>query len=145
MEEIRSAAKIAAVDDSIEEFPDGYDTLVGERGVTLSGGQKQRVAIARMLMQKTPIKIFDDSLSAVDTETDAKIRAALRTGTSGSTVILISHRISTIRHADRIIVLDNGRVVQQGTHEELVSQNGIYSRVWKIQNSTDDDPLRSLP
>lgn len=140
IEEIRSAAKIAAVDDSIEEFPDGYDTLVGERGVTLSGGQKQRVAIARMLMQKTPVKIFDDSLSAVDTETDAKIRAALRTGTSGSTVILISHRISTIRHADCIVVLENGRVVQQGTHEELVSQDGIYSRVWKIQNSTDDGP-----
>ncbi len=139
LEEIRSAAKIAAVDDSIEEFPDGYDTLVGERGVTLSGGQKQRVAIARMLMEKTPIKIFDDSLSAVDTETDAKIRAALRTGTSGSTVILISHRISTIRHADRIVVLENGRVVQQGTHEELVAQGGIYGRVWKIQNSTEDE------
>ena len=139
LEEIRSAAKVAAVDDAIEGFPDGYDTLVGERGVTLSGGQKQRVAIARMLMQKTPIKIFDDSLSAVDAETDAKIRAALKTGTADSTVILISHRVATIQHADRIIVLDIGRVVQQGTHEELAAQDGIYGRVWRIQNSVDDD------
>ena len=98
IEEIRSAARVAAVDDAIGDFPDGYDTIVGERGVTLSGGQKQRVAIARMLMEQTPIKVFDDSLSAVDAETDAKIRAALKTGMSDSTVILISHRITTIQH-----------------------------------------------
>ena len=139
LEEIRSAARTAAVDDAIQEFPDGYDTLVGERGVTLSGGQKQRVAIARMLMEHTPVRVFDDSLSAVDAETDAKIRAALKTGTADSTVVLISHRVATIQHADRIVVLDNGRVVQQGTHEELASQDGIYRRVWKIQNSVDDE------
>ena len=138
LKEIRDAARVAAVDDTIEEFPDGYDTLVGERGVTLSGGQKQRVAIARMLMEKTPIKIFDDSLSAVDAETDAKIRAALKAGTADSTVILIAHRISTIQNADCIIVLDNGRIAQMGTHDELVAQDGIYRRVWRIQNSVDD-------
>ena len=139
LEEIRTAAHIAAVDDAIEAFQDGYDTLVGERGVTLSGGQKQRVAIARMLMEKTPIKIFDDSLSAVDAETDAKIRAALRSGMSGSTVVIIAHRISTIQHADRIIVLENGRIVEQGTHDELVARDGVYRSVWKIQNSVDDE------
>jgi ATP-binding cassette subfamily B protein len=139
IEEVRAVARIAAVDDAIEEFPDGYDTIVGERGVTLSGGQKQRVAIARMLMEHTPIKIFDDSLSAVDAETDAKIRASLKSGTAGSTVILISHRVSTIKDADLIVVLENGRVVQQGTHEELAAQDGIYRRVWQIQNCTDDE------
>ena len=145
IEEVRAAARVAAVDDAIEEFPEGYDTLVGERGVTLSGGQKQRVAIARMLMEHTPIKIFDDSLSAVDAETDAKIRSALRSGTSGSTVILISHRVATIRNADRIIVLENGRVAQQGTHDELAAQEGIYRRVWQIQSCADDEPAELLP
>mgnify|MGYP000949119967 CR=1 FL=1 len=138
LQEIRSAARVAAVDDTIEEFPAGYNTVVGERGVTLSGGQKQRVAIARMLMEKTPVKIFDDSLSAVDAETDAKIRSALKAGTSDSTVILISHRVSTIQNADCIIVLEDGRVAQTGTHRELIAQDGIYRRVWRIQNSVDD-------
>lgn len=104
----------------------------------LSGGQKQRVAIARMLMEQTPIKVFDDSLSAVDAETDAKIRAALKTGMSDSTVILISHRITTIQHADCIIVLDDGHIAQQGTHDELCAEDGIYRRIWQIQNSVDD-------
>lgn len=144
MEEIRNAARIAAVDDAIQEFPDGYDTVVGERGVTLSGGQKQRVAIARMLMEQTPIKVFDDSLSAVDAETDAKIRAAMKTGMADSTVVLISHRITTIQHADCIIVLDDGRIAQQGTHEELCAKDGIYRRIWQIQNSVDDDTASSV-
>ena len=98
---------------------DGYDTMVGERGVTLSGGQKQRVAIARMLTRRTPIMVFDDSLSAVDAETDAKIRRALRESTNASTVILISHRTSTLLHADRILVLDRGRVADIGTHDGM--------------------------
>lgn len=107
-EELRRAAAIACVDEAITEFPDGYETVVGERGVTLSGGQKQRVAIARMLVQQAPIMVFDDSLSAVDAQTDAKIRAALRESLDKSTVILISHRITTLMQADRILVLDGG-------------------------------------
>lgn len=136
---IRHCADIAAVDDSIVEFSQGYDTIVGERGVTLSGGQKQRVAIARMLMQQAPIMAFDDSLSAVDAETDAKIRSALRTSTGNSTVILISHRITTLMHADQILVLDNGRVVQQGTHDELANQEGIYRQIYEIQGSLESE------
>jgi len=138
MEMIRRAASIAAVDEAIQEFSEGYDTVVGERGVTLSGGQKQRVAIARMLMQQAPIMIFDDSLSAVDTETDAKIRSALRENTGSSTVILISHRITTLMQADNIIVLDKGHLVQQGSHEQLIAQPGIYQQIYQLQGSDDD-------
>lgn len=137
-EEIRSAAKIAYVDDAIMSFPDGYDTLVGERGVTLSGGQRQRVAIARMLLQKAPVLIFDDSLSAVDAETDSLIRKALSTHMKGSTVILISHRITTLMAADEIMVLKQGRAEEMGTHSELIAQNGIYRKIYEIQMSHDD-------
>lgn len=138
MEEIRQAAKIACVDDTIMGFPDGYDTLVGERGVTLSGGQRQRVAIARMLLQKAPIMIFDDSLSAVDSQTDAKIRKALSESCKNATVILISHRITTLMGADQILVLNQGKIQEQGTHEELISREGIYRQVYEIQMSQDD-------
>ena len=138
---IRRAAGIACVDEAISEFPDGYGTLVGERGVTLSGGQKQRVAIARMLMGETPIMVFDDSLSAVDSETDAKIRTALRESLERATVILISHRITTLMQADRILVLENGRVSDIGTHEELISRPGIYREIYDIQMSSDDRRL----
>ena len=137
-EERRSAAKIACVDDAIMSFPDGYDTLVGERGVTLSGGQRQRVAIARMLLQKAPVLIFDDSLSAVDAETDSLIRKALSTHMKGSTVILISHRITTLMAADEIMVLKQGRAEEMGTHSELIAQNGIYRKIYEIQMSHDD-------
>lgn len=137
-EEIRQAAKIACVDDTIMSFPDGYDTLVGERGVTLSGGQRQRVAIARMLLQKAPIMIFDDSLSAVDSQTDAKIRKALSESCKNATVILISHRITTLMGADQILVLNQGKIQEQGTHEELISRDGIYRQVYEIQMSQDD-------
>ena len=139
MSAIRHSASVAAVDDAIVEFAEGYDTIVGERGVTLSGGQKQRVAIARMLMQKAPIMAFDDSLSAVDAETDAKIRSALRTNTSGSTVILISHRITTLMHADQILVIDGGKIVQQGTHDELTRQEGIYKQIYEIQGTLESE------
>lgn len=137
-EEIRNAAKIACVDDAIMSFPDGYDTLVGERGVTLSGGQRQRVAIARMLLQKAPVLIFDDSLSAVDAETDSLIRKALSTYMKGSTVILISHRITTLMAADEIMVLKQGRAEERGTHSELIAKNGIYRKIYEIQMSHDD-------
>lgn len=139
--EIRRAAAIACVDEAVTEFPDGYDTLVGERGVTLSGGQKQRVAIARMLISGAPVMVFDDSLSAVDSETDAKIRAALRESLGRATVILISHRITTLMQAERILVLENGQVSDIGTHEELISRPGIYRDIYDIQMSSDDRRL----
>ena len=137
-EAMRHAASIACVDEAITAFPDGYDTVVGERGVTLSGGQKQRVAIARMLLQQAPIMIFDDSLSAVDAETDTKIRTALRAELQDATVILISHRITTLMQADRILVLDGGRVADIGTHQELISRPGIYKDIYDIQMRADD-------
>jgi len=131
--DVRDAAKTACLDGAIENFTKGYDTFVGERGVTLSGGQKQRAAIARMLTQKTPIMVFDDSLSAVDTETDAKIRHALEQKFGTASIILISHRITTLSKADKIIVLDKGRIAEEGTHETLKSSGGIYSRIYAIQ------------
>lgn len=138
MEEIREAAKIACVDEAIMNFVDGYDTLVGERGVTLSGGQRQRIAIARMLLQKTPIMVFDDSLSAVDSETDSRIRKALLQNRKQTTIILISHRITTLMNADQIMVLHQGRIEELGTHKELIGQQGIYRRIYDIQMSQDD-------
>lgn len=132
--ELRAAAHIACLDSAVDGFPSGYDTFVGERGVTLSGGQKQRAAIARTLVQDTPILIFDDSLSAVDTETDATIRARLAGREGRATTLLISHRTATLMHTDRIVVLDRGRVAEIGTHEELLAKNGIYRRIYVIQN-----------
>lgn len=139
MEEIRHAAGVACFDSTVAEFKDGYETFVGERGVTLSGGQKQRCSIARMLATKPDIMIFDDSLSAVDSETDATIRRALRHEFEGSTVILISHRITTLQGADHIVVLDEGRVSEQGSHAELVASGGIYSRVCAMQGRDDGE------
>ena len=133
LEYVRAAARSACVDEAIEGFAQGYETVVGERGVTLSGGQKQRVAIARMLTQNAPVMIFDDSLSAVDAETDAKIRQQLKEKMGSATTILISHRITTLMQADRILVLDNGRVADLGTHEVLIARPGIYRDIYGIQ------------
>lgn len=132
-EEIRAAARIAALEETVDAFPKGFDTFVGERGVTLSGGQKQRTAIARALMQKAPIMVLDDSLSAVDSETDARIRAGLRDSFRNATVILISHRISSLKNADRILVLDGGRIKEQGTHAQLRRAGGLYQKICEIQ------------
>ncbi len=139
LEDVREVARIANVDDAIMSFADQYDTILGERGVTLSGGQKQRVAIARTLIQKTPIIIFDDSLSAVDSETDAKIRRSLKENLHDATTILISHRITTLMHADRILVLDDGAVEDIGTHQELVAREGLYQRIFTLQSSIQSD------
>ena len=138
MERVREAAKAACLDETILGFAKGYDTFVGERGMTLSGGQKQRAAIARTLSQNTPILIFDDSLSAVDTETDAKIRASLERRFGSATVILISHRITTLSKADQILVLDHGRIVEQGSHEQLKSAGGLYQRICAIQSAGEE-------
>ena len=138
MQAVREAAQAAALDESITSFTAGYDTMVGERGVTLSGGQKQRAAIARMLLSDTPIMIFDDSLSAVDTETDAKIRHAIQKRFGKASVILISHRITTLSAADKIIVLDGGRIAEEGTHDTLKAAGGIYQKIYEAQSGIEE-------
>ncbi|MBN2556087.1 MAG: ABC transporter ATP-binding protein [Anaerolineales bacterium] len=132
-EEIESAARAAAIHDAILSFPEGYDTLVGERGVTLSGGQKQRVAIARTLIKDPRILILDDSTSSVDTETEASIRFALELLMQGRSSLIIAHRIQSVENADLILVLDEGRIVQRGTHATLVAQDGLYRRIHALQ------------
>ena len=138
-EEILRAAATACIHGDVTRFAQGYDTLVGERGVTLSGGQKQRVAIARMLTGQAPIMVFDDSLSAVDTETDEKIRAALARELKGTTTILVSHRISTLLDCDRVLVLDRGRVAQLGSPRELLAREGIFRRIYNMQMSLGEE------
>ncbi|MBE6983885.1 MAG: ABC transporter ATP-binding protein [Ruminococcaceae bacterium] len=139
LEKIREAAKAAALDETVTAFAQGYDTMVGERGVTLSGGQKQRAAIARTLTQDVPILIFDDSLSAVDAETDAKIRNAISQRFGKASVILVSHRITTLSAADKIIVLDRGRIVEEGSHDQLKAAGGIYQKIYEAQTGTGEE------
>ncbi|MES2924394.1 MAG: ABC transporter ATP-binding protein [Verrucomicrobiota bacterium] len=140
-DEIREAARLADIHDTINGFPADYSTLVGERGVTLSGGQRQRVALARALLQNTPVLLLDDALSAVDAETEATILEALRSRHGKRTTLVIAHRLSTLAHADHVIVLENGRVIQHGTHAELAGQDGLYRRLWKIQNALENEML----
>lgn len=136
-EELYEICREAAVHDVILSFDQGYKTLVGERGVSVSGGQRQRIAIARALITQSPILIFDDSLSAVDTETDVAIRNALQKRANKATTFLISHRVTSLSGADLILVLDHGQIVQRGTHEELMAVGGPYSRIWEIQNALE--------
>ena len=138
MEAVRAAARAASLDETVTSFAAGYETMVGERGVTLSGGQKQRAAIARMLTTPTPIMIFDDSLSAVDTQTDAKVRQSIRQRFGKASVILISHRITTLSSADKIIVLDRGRIAEEGTHEVLKRSGGIYQKIYEAQSGLQE-------
>jgi ATP-binding cassette subfamily B protein len=138
-EEIEAAARAAAIHDVIMSFPDGYNTLVGEKGVTLSGGQKQRVTIARTLLKDPRILIFDDAVSSVDTETEALIHAALERLQKRRTTFIIAHRIQTVMQADKILVLDKGRVIQQGNHEELMTQDGIYRKVYDLQAKIEQE------
>lgn len=138
-ERIEHAADIASASGFIAKADKGWETVVGERGVTLSGGQKQRIAIARTLLKDNNILIFDDSLSAVDTETDAQIRAALRHKQKDVTTLIISHRVTTLSQADLILVLENGQITQQGTHAELCSQPGLYQRINSIQNALEEE------
>ena len=142
--EIEIAAKAAAVHDVIREFPGQYDTLVGEKGVTLSGGQKQRVTLARTLLKDPSILILDDATSSVDTETEAAIRGALRELMKDRTSFIIAHRIQSVMGADLILVFDKGRVVQQGTHRELLAQEGIYRQVFEIQTMIEEEVQREV-
>ena len=142
-DKVFEAARIASIHDDINSFEEKYETLVGERGVSLSGGQKQRMAIARTIINESPIVIFDDSLSAVDTETDIAIRSALKSRKNKSTTIIISHRISTVAEADMILVIDKGQIIQRGTHKDLIQEEGLYKRVYTIQSSFEDSIEKS--
>jgi ATP-binding cassette, subfamily B, bacterial len=137
-DEIKQAAADACIAESIEGFPRGYESMVGERGVTLSGGQRQRLALARALLKNPPILILDDSLSAVDTDTESQILNSLKQRRTEQTTIIVAHRLSSVMHADKILMLDKGRVVQQGTHEELASQKGIYRQLCEIQGAIQE-------
>jgi ATP-binding cassette, subfamily B, bacterial len=139
-EQIIHAAKLAEAHEFIEQLPQGYDTIVGERGQKLSGGQRQRLAIARAILKDPPILILDEATSAVDNETEAAIQKSLQVITQNRTTIAIAHRLSTIRHANCIYVMNNGQIVEQGTHEELLLLNGIYTRLWCVQSG-----IRELP
>jgi ATP-binding cassette subfamily B protein len=138
-EEVIASAKAAAIHDSIMTFPEGYDTLVGEKGVTLSGGQKQRVAIARTLLKDPRILILDDSTSSVDMETEAEIRAALEVLMQGRTTFIIAHRVQSLMNADQIVVLDKGKIVQHGTHETLLEEEGLYRQIYDLQARVEEE------
>jgi ATP-binding cassette subfamily B protein len=133
MEDIIEASRKCKLLEEVETFKDGYNTMLGERGITLSGGQKQRVAIARALLRKPKVLILDDALSAVDTNTEDFVLNELKKFMKDRTTIIISHRISTLKHADEIIMLDNGKIIEQGSHEELIKSGGRYSEIYKLQ------------
>ena len=129
----------ACIHESIVGFPEGYDTVVGEKGLTLSGGQRQRVAIARALVRAPRLLILDDALSAVDMHTETSILEGLRSRVAGQTRIIVSHRLSAVMDADQIIVLENGRITQRGTHAELIAKRGLYATLWRIQTESDPE------
>ncbi len=138
-DDVTEAARLADIHDTISSFGEGYSTQIGERGVTLSGGQRQRVALARALLQDTPVLLLDDALSAVDAETEATVLEALRSRHGRRTTLVIAHRLSTLAHADKIIVLEGGRIIQKGSHSELVETEGLYRRLWKIQTALENE------
>ena len=134
MEEVVAAAKRAEIYDDIMAMPDGFDTYVGERGTLLSGGQKQRVSIARIFLKNPPILILDEATSALDSVTEAKIQSALDALAVGRTTLIIAHRLSTIRSASRIVAVADGRIVEEGSHDELMAKNGLYADLYRTQN-----------
>lgn len=142
--DVKRAAQIAAIDSEVMKFDKGYKTIVGEKGTSLSGGQKQRVAIARMLVSDSPVIIFDDSLSALDTKTDVLIRKALKLKDEKQTMIIITHRTTTAKESDLILVLDQGRIADYGTHDELCKKDGLYKELWGIQGELEDEFFKVL-
>ena len=138
---VESASRSAQLHDFVMTLPQGYQTIVGERGILLSGGQRQRLSIARAILKDSPIMIFDEATSSVDTETERAIQTNLVNITKGKTALVIAHRLSTIRNADRILVLLNGQVSEEGNHTELVSKNGTYSYLWQIQSGEIRDDI----
>ncbi|MDD9928272.1 MAG: ABC transporter ATP-binding protein [Rhodospirillaceae bacterium] len=143
-EMIQGAASVAQIDGFVDQLPDGFGTLVGERGVSLSGGQKQRVAIARAAMLRSAVLIFDDSTAAIDAETEQRIRAALKPHMENCATIVISHRLGALRHADEIVFLEAGRIVERGTHDALIAEDGRYAALHALQNQDGED-VEALP
>ena len=130
---IEQAARLAEAAGFIDALPQGYDTLVGERGQRLSGGQRQRIALARAILKDAPVLVLDEATAAVDNDTEAAIQRSLAQITQQRTTVVIAHRLSTVRHADWIVVMDQGRIVEQGSHDSLVDQGGIYTNLWQVQ------------
>lgn len=135
-DEVVAAAKKACCDDFIDALPDGYNTMVGEGGATLSGGEKQRLSIARAMLKDAPVVIFDEATANVDPENEDRLQAAIEALTRDKTIIMIAHRLKTVKHADQNIVLDGGRIIQRGTHDELLAQKGIYSEFVGMREKT---------
>jgi ATP-binding cassette subfamily B protein len=131
--EVEAAARAAAAHDFIAALPQGYDTYVGERGVMLSGGQKQRIAIARAILRDAPVMLLDEATSALDAESERAVQQAVERLAEGRTTIIVAHRLATVKRADRIVVLDRGRIVAQGTHDALVAEGGLYARLARLQ------------
>ena len=138
MKEVEGAARAALAHDFIQGLPAGYDTVIGERGVRLSGGERQRLAIARALLKNAPVLILDEATSALDSESEALVQSALHNLMSGRTVLVIAHRLSTVRRADRIVVIENGTIADIGTHDELMSKLGTYRRLYELQFANSD-------
>jgi ATP-binding cassette subfamily B protein len=138
VEEVIRASTLANAHEFVKDLPEGYDTIIGERGVGLSGGQRQRVALARLLLTAPPILILDDTTSAVDIETEERIQHSIRNLHGGHTLFVIAHRLSSIMHADQILVIKDGRIAEQGRHDELVARNGYYAEVWRHQTGIED-------
>jgi ATP-binding cassette subfamily B protein len=145
MEEVVTAAKVAQLHDFIQGLPDGYDSWVGERGITLSGGQRQRLAIARTILLDPPVLILDDSTSSVDMATEFRLQQALEEAIRGRTTFVIAHRLSTVRSADLILALKDGEIVERGTHDELLALDGLYRSIYDLQLRPQEDDVAAVP